>query len=782
MDFITICRAGLRKHKITLIVIALLCMIVSVSVNTAAAVMKGSRAYVNSEMARIGYGDITYWLSGCEDYPALAAQIRQSDAVQSADLQQIIYSGYSLNGQHSDDEGQLIAYTPDAYAYKFLSADLKDYTEPPVIGEDEIYISPAMQAAFDAKIGDTITFELSRVHDQAVFTVAGYYEDPFMGSSMIDMKGFLISEDSFRRVQAQIGEISAFNVLAKSGAMLHVTSADSSTLSSEDFGRTLRQTTQIGRYTQFMYSKETISGFMLILQDIFTGFLFGFAAILLIASLIIIGHTISFSIEQERTDLGILKAMGCTSSFLRCVFLCQYGLAIIAGLVIGIVGAFPLTKLVSAINTTSCGLLIPTAISPVFMLLFSLLWLGIMALCIIRFTGSIANITPIMAISGFQSEKRASAHNPIRAKSLAVSVGLRQLLSEKKRYIGICLISAILVTFTGIVARMNTWLGPNGEGLMDAFSAADHDIGFQPVAAIDMKEVEDIISGYDTIREIYGLAMINVSTNGADCTANVIDNTAKFHIISGSTPVSPDEIVVTRYIAENVGLSVGDEVTVESGGHAGTYRISGIYQCANEMGANIGMLQQGYERLAELDQFAWCYHYILADGAQNEEILLALQDRFRVEANIHTNSWSGLDGIVSSMHLLTVFMYAVTALFILAAVSLEGGKMLRSEEQNLAIYKSIGFTSHQLRTGFAVRLALTSTVGAVIGILICIFAADSMISMLMRYFGIGQFISQSGTFSTMLAGAVIVLLFFVFSFLYSRRIRSIPISVLAAET
>ncbi len=780
MDFITIFKAGLRKHKITLIVITFLCMIVSASVNTAAAVLKSSRNYVTDEMNRIGYGDITYWLSGCEDYALLAEQVNKSDSVESANVQNIIYSGYSMNGQHSDNEGQLIAYAPDKYDYRFLSADRKSHVNPQIIGENEIYISPSMKSSFSANIGDTITFELSRVNDKAVFTVAGFYEDPFMGSSMIDMKGFLIGEEGFRNLQNRIENISDFNVLAETGAMLHVTSADSD-ISSEQFGRTLRQSTEIGRYTKFMYSKETISGFMLILQEIFTGFLFGFAAILLIASLIIIGHTISFSIEQERTDIGILKAMGCTSSFLRQIFLCQYGLAMITGLFIGIAAAFPLTKIVSDINTSSCGLLIPTEISPVFILIFTILWIGITILFIFKSTGKVSKITPVTAINGMNMKKVISASNKIRAKTLSVSIGLRQLLSEKKRYIGICLISAILVMFTGIVTQMNTWLGPNGEGLMDAFSAADHDIGIQPVTAIDMKEVENIISNYDSIREIYGLAMLNASIEGADCTANVIDSTEKFHIISGRTPETFDEIVITRYISENLGISVGDKVSVESNGSTAVYRISGIYQCANEMGANIGMSQQGYERLTDIKKYDWCYHYILENGNHNEEILQELQKRFRVEANVHTNSWSGLDGIVFSMHLLTVFMYIVTALFIMAAVCLEGGKMLRSEERNLAIYKSIGFTSNQLRAGFSVRIALASTFGAVIGILFCSFSADSIISMLMSHFGIGQFISRYGTVSAVIAGFIIIIIFFAFSFLYSRRIRKVPVSVLAAE-
>ena len=107
--------------------------------------------------------------------------------------------------------------------------------------------------------------------------------------------------------------------------------------------------------------------------------------------------------------------------------------------------------------------------------------------------------------------------------------------------------------------------------------------------------------------------------------------------------------------------------------------------------------------------------------------------------------------------------------------------MLRSEEKNLAIYKSIGFTSNQLRAGFSIRIILASAFGAVIGIILCTFTADSIISMLMSHFGIGQFVSKYGTVSSALAGFVIIILFFAFSFWYSRRIRKVPVSVLATE-
>ena len=45
-----------------------------------------------------------------------------------------------------------------------------------------------MASMFDIQVRDTITFPIARSGGDMAFTVAGFFEDPFMGSSMIGMK------------------------------------------------------------------------------------------------------------------------------------------------------------------------------------------------------------------------------------------------------------------------------------------------------------------------------------------------------------------------------------------------------------------------------------------------------------------------------------------------------------------------------------------------------------------------------------------------------------------
>lgn len=58
-------------------------------------------------------------------------------------------------------------------------------------------------------------------------------------------------------------------------------------------------------------------------------------------------------------------------------------------------------------------------------------------------------------------------------------MALRQLTAGARRYSGACIVAILLVFFASMIGRMDTWLGADGKGMMDAFNPADHDIGVQ---------------------------------------------------------------------------------------------------------------------------------------------------------------------------------------------------------------------------------------------------------------------------------------------------------------
>lgn len=48
------------------------------------------------------------------------------------------------------------------------------------------------------------------------------------------------------------------------------------------------------------------------------------------------------------------------------------------------------------------------------------------------------------------------------------------------------MVAALLVFSASLTGRMNDWLGPDGQGMMDAFNSADLDLGVQAVVSNEL--------------------------------------------------------------------------------------------------------------------------------------------------------------------------------------------------------------------------------------------------------------------------------------------------------
>lgn len=138
----------------------------------------------------------------------------------------------------------------------------------------------------------------------------------------------------------------------------------------------------------------------------------------------------------------------------------------------------------------------------------------------------------------------------------------------------------------------------------------------------------------------FSLAMPDVSVEGTVYTANVISEPEWFHILSGRTSAGEDEIVVTEIVAGDLGIGIGSIVTVRGELGSRACRVAGIYQCANDMGANIGMRREGYLKIGHDEERLWCSHLLLLDPSRKGEILEALEN-YGGDVHVHENSWPG---------------------------------------------------------------------------------------------------------------------------------------------
>ncbi len=778
-EFGVLLRAGLKRHRGGLLGIFILIFLVSLSLGTVLTVWQNAQRYVTGELERAGFGQVTAWVSGMEDPQELIDQIAALDEVTAVESQPVIFTNYEFDGQESDSEGQLIVYTPGVY--RFFTDDLSGYRpEPARIEQGTVYVSPSMVSMFGVGLGDPIDFPIARAGGTATYRVAGFYEDPIMGSSMIGMKGFLISQADYNE-QAAVIAASGIDALGRTGAMLHITGDGA--LTASELNSAINQGTDLPRYTEFVHSFEAIRGFMLILHNAFSGLLIAFVLVLTIAVFVALGHSIGSTIEADYVNMGILKTVGLTSSDLRRVQLMQYGAAILPAMVLGLA----LTPLVSGIvcdaTLTTTGLIIPTDL-PILsctgaFLLVALILTGFITLK----AAKIGHITPMSAIRGEAAGPAVKIGKvpPIRGGSLTVSLALRQLLTSKAKYASAFLVAVLLVFFASMIGRMDAWLGPDGKGMMDAFNPTDHDLGVQCFGDLTKDEAEKTILKYAEITEYYVLAMQSVAVNGVDFTANVTDQPQRFHIMEGRACTGDDEIVVTEFIAADFGVGIGDTVTVSCGANSDIYTITGIYSCANDMGDTVGLSREGYLKIGWDDPQIWCHHYFFSDPGVKTAITQELEDAYGGDVHVHENTWPGLMGILAAMRALVAFMYVMVAAFILVVTVMTGSKILTAERRDTGIYKAIGFSDSRLRASFALRFGMVALLGSIAGILLAHLLTDPLVSSVMKLAGISSFASHPTVGSVLLPAGVVTLLFVIFAWAAARKIKTTDLTVLIAE-
>lgn len=782
MENKTLLIANIKRHKGTLCGIFILTFLAAAALGTVMTIGTNAGRYLQTELDRAGFGALTAWVANLSQTGDLENSLSALDEIGHVETQHLIYADYMANGTESDSEGQLITYVPAENRYRFFTDDLSGYTGPPAsILSGEVYVSPSMVSMFGIGIGDEITYPIARAGRNLTLTVKGFYEDPMMGSAMIGMKGFLISETDRQDTLALI-ENAGIDALARDGAMLHIFPKAESSLTVSELNTLLNERTALAQYTESVHSKETMAGFMLILQNAFGGLLTAFALVLLAVVLIVLSHSIGSAITADFVNMGILKTIGMTAMQLRLLQLLQYFLPVALGLAAGFLLSAPLGGVVTEVTVTTTGIRIP-AVLPVLWMTAAFIFLSLLlAGFIFLRTSQIGRITPMKAIRGeTDGETRQYKIPAAFGNGIYLRLALRQIAGAKGRYAGVFVVALLLVFFASVVGRMDSWLGPDGRGMMDAFNPADHDIGVQSFGELTREEFERTILQYTDITDTYALAMPTAALNGISYTANVIDEPDRFHMLQGRTCSAENEIVITESIAADFGIGIGDTVTVRGDGGMGEYIVSGIYACANDMGGNFGMNREGYLKIGQNHPNLWCWHYFLADNSQKDMITDALENAYGGDIHVHENTWPGLFGIIAAMQALLLFMYILVTVFILIVTVMTSSKIFGAEQRELGIYKAIGFSAAGLRLTFSLRFAMVSLLAGFGGMALAAVFTDPLAGSMMKLAGISNFSSSPGFLEAVWPVMVVTVLFAGFGWLSAVKIRKVPLVVLTME-
>lgn len=159
----------------------------------------------------------------------------------------------------------------------------------------------------------------------------------------------------------------------------------------------------------------------------------------------------------------------------------------------------------------------------------------------------------------------------IHKGGLGFWLALRQLISGKKQYISSCLVAALLVFFLSVMGRIGAWIGEDGSGLMRNLSVSDYDLGVWYVESGIQEAAEEKMLAEAGISDAYLLRMTKGTVNNMEYILYSISKPEYYHILEGRTCKYANEIVITEFVAEDLGVKIGDTVQVAYQGSAGDF-------------------------------------------------------------------------------------------------------------------------------------------------------------------------------------------------------------------
>lgn len=797
-------KGNMKKSKGVYISIFVLMLIVSVTLYSVITFYNNSNEREEQGIEECGFGDM-FAASYSKDKlkaiglneETLIHNIEKSKHVSKVKTTQSIYSFIKDCNGKSGKNAVFVVREKDKSIH-FRQYNSSNEAVKKNINAGEISVPVSFVDLYGCKIGDTIV--LGNDDNNMEFKVVSYFEDPFMGSSIMGIKTLLVSDDDMARMKAVSDEIQknidgkTGNVGFSEGLILNIFQDKSSKLSPIMFEKELNKASNFANYCFISLSKEQAVTYMMTFTNIFCVILIVFVLVLMVAALVVLGHNISSNIELDYKNIGILKSVGMTNSSIIISIMLGYLGTAMAGMLIGIPLSLPVIGFINSTTLTSIGIYLSNELDAALIAVMILAMMLLISIFILWKSGKIAEISPLKAIN----EGNSSIHFsnlfklPISKKLLNGSIAYRQLISGKKQYISAILVTGILML--AMLAMNDACIWANGDMLLFELTDSDIYAGYNDETV--EAEVEKIISKH-TDYDKYQITSKYLLFDDLQIYCYIIDKPEEIrNVIEGRVCKYDNEIMVTPYITEGFGLQVGDKVTIKNDGKEEAYVISGVYDSANDQGKNFTMSYDSYKKICNTDKDTnpksdvglWgTVYYRLDNKSQVKDIMeevttkLGDSDDYTIVETKASMKEFGGDIISVAINGLTGMIYIIGGIFVMITVFIVCDKIIRKEKKDYGIYKSIGFTNKKIRLQLSIRFAIVAFCGSMFGIVLYFLFSKKMFDSIFSEFGIYTYESQMNCLSFTMPVILMVVLFTVFAYIKARKVKKTEVRVLIVE-
>ena len=556
----------------------------------------------------------------------------------------------------------------------------------------EVYVPVAYKKEYQIRQGD-----LMQIGTESL-TVAGFLRDSQMNSMMASSKRFLVSEADYERLKYLGSEEYLIEFRLKEGSDVNAFATAYKDAGLPENGPTIT-------YPLIRVMNALSDGIMILVILLVS-------VIVLWISILCIKYILLTQLEKDQREIGMLRAVGVTGKEVSFFYLVKYLALSMAGCLVGILAATVLARFLGGDIRELYGETEKKALVYLFMILGALLAEGIILLYIRR-TLRIMEREPVMFVlngrDGFRKKSnlwRPALIIPAAAVfMILVPLGMKNTMENPE-----------FVTYMGIGnshLRIDIRQSSSGSGAAQ-----------QIVSAI---EADDRVASFASMRtRSYKVRLSDGNTYNV-MVENGDHGTFPVKYQEGTYPKSENEIALSILYAKELGIGVGDAITLYQDEGNGNIQecacsVCGIYSDVTNGGKTAkGCLDDSQAKTPP----AWCIIYLsLKDEKAIGEWASEYQARFSsMDEGIKVISIAEyLQGVygqtirnVSDAARMTM---ALAALIILVVILLLMRLIIWKERRDSSLKKALGMSSAVIRRDYLKKLALFVLSGVLLGLLL----------------------------------------------------------------
>lgn len=621
-----------------------------------------------------------------------------------------------LEKKDIDMQSTVFFQTLEHSSIKFFD---KDDNELTYIEKGKVYITGNVIEDNYINPGDKISVVLG--DEKVELEVAGKAKDALLGSKFMGNVRFLINEDDYKKVEeyskeANLERCNIFYV---------------DTNNEKEMKKVLTDASQIlfsGSISivKLSYVMDMIVAFIILILSI----------CLVVLALFILKFTITFTINEEFREIGVMKAIGVNNQNIRRLYIVKYMSLALVGALVGFFISIPFGKLLidsSAKNMVlgnTSGFIL-NVIGAAFVVLVTIVFAYL-------YTRKVRKASPVDAIRNGQTGERYKKKTLYKMKNshlrLNLYLAINDILSNPRRFITIIISLFVCLIFVfGVVITTDTMKSKN---LISTF-ATESDLYFTSDDGLEMFEYQDKdevkdkrIAKYKKLMEDAGLpcdicidllyknnVTFNEETYKITCSQGVNIDTKDYTYIEGIAPIKENEIAITDKVSEMTGAKIGDTLTIDLGGEEREFIVTAYFQTLNSLGEMIRFTEEvptNFSTLSGSNMFQLDFK----DNPDDEEIINRRQkvkDVLEVDDVYTASEYCQKNvGVAETMEAVQYLLLTITIIVVILVTLLMELSFVTNERSQIALLKAIGFRDSQIIKWHVYRFLIATIIAIIL--------------------------------------------------------------------